>query len=155
MEAGEKFVPVVQVSVTAASGRHQARPGPRIGRGDIITKHGGIVSDNPKYRLDRWTCLVMDDNDNLLFINDGPNKVSNSLSRVFCSQALYESAHEDPSCNQSVRLYTIHPCRLRGAGGSIGTDGTPIGLMAVALLMAFPIRAVLPAKHLARKKRLR
>ena len=64
-------------------------------------------------------------NDNLLFINDGPNKVSNSLSRVFCSQALYESAHEDPSCNQSVRLYTIHPCRLRGAGASISINNGP------------------------------
>ena len=60
MEAGEKFVPVVQVSVTAACGRHQARPGPRMERGDIVTKHGGIVPDNPKYRLDRWTRLVMD-----------------------------------------------------------------------------------------------
>ena len=60
MEAGEKFVPVVQVSVTAAGGRRQARPGPRMGRGDIVTKHGGIVPDNPKYRLDRWTRLVMD-----------------------------------------------------------------------------------------------
>jgi hypothetical protein len=95
------------------------------------------------------------DNNTLLFINDGPNKVSNSLSRVFCSQALYESAHEDPSCNQSVRLYTIHPCRLRGAGGSIGTDGTPMRLIAISLLMAFPIRAVLAAKHLARRKPLR
>ena len=57
MEAGEKFVPVVQVSVTTASGRRQARPGPRMGRGDIVMKHGGIVPDNPKYRLDRWTCL--------------------------------------------------------------------------------------------------
>ena len=60
MEAGEKFVPVVQVSVTAAGGRRQARPGPRMGRGDFVTKHGGIVPDNPKYRLDRWTRLVMD-----------------------------------------------------------------------------------------------
>ena len=97
----------------------------------------------------------MTHNNNLLFFIERQNKVSNSLSRVFCSQALYKSAHEDPSCNQSVRLYTIHPCRLRGAGGSIGTDGTPISLMAVALLMAFPIRAVLAAKHLARKKPLR
>ena len=48
MEAGEKFVPVVQVSVTAAGGRRQSRPGPRMGRGDIVTKHGGIVPDNPK-----------------------------------------------------------------------------------------------------------
>ena len=60
MEAGEKDVPVVQVSVTAACGRRQARPGPRMGRGDIVTKHGGIVPDNPKYLLDRWTRLVMD-----------------------------------------------------------------------------------------------
>ena len=62
MEAGEMFVPVVQVSVTAACGRSQARPGPRMGRGDIVTEHGGMVPDNPKYRLDRWTRtrLVMD-----------------------------------------------------------------------------------------------
>ena len=90
-----------------------------------------------------------------MLFNDGRNKANTGLSRVFCSQALYESAHEDPSCNQSVRLYTMHPCRLRGAGGSIGTNGTPISPMAVALLMAFPIRAVLAAKHLARKKPLR
>ena len=60
MEAGEKFVPVVQVSVTAAGGSSQARPGPHMGCCDIITKHGGIVPDNPKYHLDRWTLLGMD-----------------------------------------------------------------------------------------------
>ena len=60
MEAGEKFVPIVPISVSAAAGRRQVRPGPRMGRGDIVTKHGGIIPDNPKYRLDRWTRLVMD-----------------------------------------------------------------------------------------------
>ena len=98
--------------------------------------------------------MTPEDNENLLFINDGPNKVSKGLSRVFCSQALYESAHEDPSCNQSDRLYTIHPYRLRGTGGSIGADGTPMSLIAVALLMVSPISDVLTAKHLARKKPL-
>ena len=57
---GEKSVPVVEVSVTAAGGRRQLRPGPRLGRGDIITKHRGIVPDNPKDRLNRWTRLVLD-----------------------------------------------------------------------------------------------
>ena len=31
-----------------------------MGRGDIVTKHGGIVPDSPNYRLDRWTRLVID-----------------------------------------------------------------------------------------------
>ena len=60
MEGGVKYVPVVQVSVTTAGGRRQARPGPQMGRGDIVTIHGGFVPDNQKYRLDRWTRLVMD-----------------------------------------------------------------------------------------------
>ena len=60
MEAGEKFVPIVPISVSAKGRRRQVMPGPRMGRGDIVTKHGRIVPDNPKYRLDRWTRLVMD-----------------------------------------------------------------------------------------------
>ena len=51
VEAGEKLVPVVQVSVTAACGRRQAKPGPRMGRGEIITKYGDTVPDNPNIAL--------------------------------------------------------------------------------------------------------
>ena len=55
MEAGVKFVPIVPISVTATGGCRQVMPGPRMGRGDVVTKHGGLVPDNPKYRFDRWT----------------------------------------------------------------------------------------------------
>ena len=53
MEGGKKFVPIVPISVSVTGGRRQVMPGPRMGRGGIVTKHGEIVPNNPKYRLDR------------------------------------------------------------------------------------------------------
>ena len=45
---------MVPISVSATGGCRQVMPGPQMGLGDTVTKHGGIVPDNPKYRLDRW-----------------------------------------------------------------------------------------------------
>jgi hypothetical protein len=47
-------------------------------------------------------------------------------------RALHEHAQVSDRV-QSGSSYTIQLCRLRGTGGRIGTDGTPMSRIAVAL----------------------
>ena len=69
-------------------------------------------------------------------------------------RALHEHAQVSDRV-QSGSSYTIQLCRLRGTGGRISRDGTPMSSIAVALWIAWPIRAVLAAKHLERRRPIR